>query len=53
METTTLIPQQEQTTEESAPALRPWTTPRLQRLDIPDETDAVVDPGSGFYIPPS
>ena len=33
METETLVPQQEQTTEEDAPALLPWTTPRLQRLN--------------------
>ena len=33
METATLVPQQEQTTEENAPALRPWSTPRLQRLN--------------------
>ena len=46
METTTLIPQQEQTTEESAPALRPWTTPRLQHLDVPDETDGTGLPTS-------
>ena len=32
METETLVPQQEQTTEETAPALRPWSTPRLMRL---------------------
>ena len=41
------------TPDENTTALLPWTTPRLQRLDVPDETDAVVDPGSGFYIPPS
>jgi len=32
MEIEILVPQQEQTTEETAPALRPWITPRLQRL---------------------
>jgi len=38
MGTATLVPQQEQTTEETAPALRPWSTPRLQRLNHAAET---------------
>ena len=33
METTTLVPQQEQSADENTPALRPWTTPRLMRLN--------------------
>jgi len=36
----TLVPQQEQTTDETASALRPWTTPRLQRLNG-DHAEAV------------
>ena len=42
METAIFVPQQEQTTEETAPALRPWTTPRLQRLNqAASETDKI------------
>jgi len=36
METDTLVPQQEQSADETASALRPWTTPRLQYLSGSD-----------------
>jgi len=43
METETLVPQQEQITDEIAPILRPWTTPRLQRLNkAADETGKIT-----------
>ena len=40
METVLLNPQQEQIVDETAPVLRPWTTPQLMRL-AGDDSDTV------------
>lgn len=51
METETLVPQQEQTSDESAPALLPWSTPRLMRLNkAADDTRKLYYPTEVGYV---
>ncbi len=54
MENETPAPQQEQNTVESAPVLRPWVTPRLQRLNhAGDGTGKFLVPSEGTFTGPS
>jgi len=51
METETLVPHQEQTTDETAPALRPWSMPRLMRLNkAADDTSKLSYPIEVGYV---